>query len=222
MQVINALIVELLNVLFTNLATWLTEPLLHWNVVMFFFGSMLIGVLRISRTFFDGFMKFMTKPFTFWKIRLFEMTKILVDVWFWAGLTRLFSRIERIIGPTQSMPITSWSLAQRGPTGGCQLDGLHQCRSVAAWDTSVCQMATLPGQNGGVQIHQLLLLPVLHCLPQGEGFPLKMCVRGENWRFNFLRCASNSESQIHRVLFLLIGTSLASSMDTAVPVWMIL
>lgn len=65
MQVINALIVELLNVLFTNLATWLTEPLLHWNVVMFFFGSMLIGVLRISRTFFDGFMKFVTKPFTF-------------------------------------------------------------------------------------------------------------------------------------------------------------
>ena len=49
MQVINALIVELLNVLFTNLATWLTEPLLHWNVVMLF-GRMPIGVLKILRT----------------------------------------------------------------------------------------------------------------------------------------------------------------------------
>ena len=49
MQVINALIVELLNVLFTNLATWLTEPLLHWNVMMLF-GRMPIGVLKILRT----------------------------------------------------------------------------------------------------------------------------------------------------------------------------
>lgn len=50
-------------------------------------------------------------------------------------------------------------------------------------------MVTLPGQNGGVQIHQLLLLPVLHCLPQGEGFPLNMCARGENWRFDFFKDA---------------------------------
>lgn len=113
MQVINALIVELLNVLFTNLATWLTEPLLHWNVVMLF-GRMLIGVLKILMKVSMGSQSSWPNLFTCWKIRLFEMTKILVDVWFWAGLTGLFSRIERIIGPTQSMPITSWSLAQRG------------------------------------------------------------------------------------------------------------
>ncbi len=62
-------------------------------------------------------MKFMTKPFHIFKdVAVWDDTKILV---FLGGFELkidwlLFSRIERIIAPTQSMPITSWSLAQRG------------------------------------------------------------------------------------------------------------